>query len=387
MIKISTITAPSSPSSSFYVGKGLSGSDGSITIFGYPLPNYLGTIVPNTIGAAPWNITDATTLFDISSLTEDHEVVVVLYSCPSYVYSGVTFTWKWYRIRDNQDLAEGINLTYYISDPPEGQVYAPGVGSAVWMGWVSEFISIDRNVIEIMENGYYYATLTATGGLNFSQDVYFAVSGMPAFTRLSNPTTTGFDWKVGLTNTFDTNSYIRVGVCNHSFTNGQSSAPSGIVSYVNAPSPTSNSCVVEGTITGQSQGTTYTLYGFAQAANGLYYTCGSDSITTLGSARPALFYWDNSKVSGNSFDIKASEWNRMIQNIKDVHTYKLGSYNASNYPMSNVSSEGIFYADRFNECRYAIGSLNATGIYTKYPGDIVYASDINTLSTKLNEIT
>ena len=386
MIKISTITAPSLPSSPFYIGKGVTGSNGTLTLFGYPLPNYLSDDFDSIVGNTPYTIQNPTTNFNISSLTEDHEVVLVMYyNTSTHITSAVTVTTNWYREHDNKCV---FSCSNYTSAPPTGSYYS-SFATTFWIGWLSEstFNYLGGYYEEIMENGYYRCDINITGGLYDSGTIYFVVSGMPAFTRLSNPTTTSFSWKVGLANTFDTNSYIRVGVCNHSFTNGQSYAPSGIVSYITAPSSTSNSCVVEGTITGQSQGTTYTLYGFAQAANGLYYTCSSDSITTLGSARPAYFYWDNSKVSGNSFDIKATEWNRMIQNIKDVHIYKLGSYNASNYPMSNVSSEGIFYADRFNECRYAIGSLNSTGIYTKYPGDIIYASDINTLSTKLNEIT
>ena len=74
------------------------------------------------------------------------------------------------------------------------------------------------------------------------------------------------------------------------------------------------------------------------------------------------------------------------QNGKDMHIYKLGSYNPSLYPMTNVSSGQQFYASRFNELRFAIGSLNSTGINNKYKGDTLFANELNTLKDKLNQI-
>jgi len=160
-------------------------------------------------------------------------------------------------------------------------------------------------------------------------------------------------------------------------------------SFIDSKTITYSSGLTSTTWTGLSNRVTYKF----QAYSRLYvYSTWINSINNSNiiyltiQSRPALFYWDNSKVSGNTFDIKASEWNRLIQNIKDIHTYKLGSYNSSSYPMNNVSTGQQVYASRFNEVRYAIGSLNATGIATKLSGDIIYADDINTLSTKLNEI-
>lgn len=144
------------------------------------------------------------------------------------------------------------------------------------------------------------------------------------------------------------------------------------------------------TFSGLIPGQTYYFYAktrFYINSTTLWSVNSSNTVNATVKNRPDKFYWDTPKISGQIFDVKATEWNRLIQNTKDMHIYKLGSYNPSLYPMTNVSSGQQFYADRFNECRYAIGSLNATGIYTKYPGDIVYANDINTLSTKLNEIT
>jgi len=385
VIKISTITAPSLPSYPFYIGKGVTGSNGTLTLFGYPLPNYLSSDFNSIVGNTPYTIQNPTTNFDVSSLTEDHEVVLVMYyNTSTHITSQVNFAFNWYREHDNKCV---FSYSSYISAPPIGSYY-PGIAMTAWIGWLSEnsFEYLGGYYEEIMENGYYRCEINITGGLTDSGTIPFVVTSMPAFTRLSNITDTTADWKVGFSNTFDTNSYISAGVCTQSFVNGQSTRPDGVVSYVIAGS-SSTACVATGTLYGLTPGTTYTLYGFVCAANGLYYTCGSDSITTTGSARPDYFYWDNIKTSGNTFDIKASEWTRLIQDIKDMHVYKLGSYNPSSYPLTNPYQGETFWASYFNQVRTAVGCINPTGIYTKYPNDIVYASDINTLSTKLNEIT
>ncbi len=121
--------------------------------------------------------------------------------------------------------------------------------------------------------------------------------------------------------------------------------------------------------------------------DGTWYLIDTIYVTTAAKARPPYFSWDTPKNSGQQFNVTASEWNRLIQNIKDVHIYKLGGYNSSSYPMSNVSSGQQFYAQRFNEVRFAIGSLNSTGINNKYKGDTIYASELNILKDKLNAIT
>jgi hypothetical protein len=212
-------------------------------------------------------------------------------------------------------------------------------------------------------------------------------------TVLSNPTSTGFDWKVNLSQIFNSNNYIRAGVCNQPFTNGQSAVPSGIVAVNLAAS--SGIASTSGTITGQSAGTTYTLYGFAQAVNGLYYTVGSSaSITTL-SNRPAYFYWDNTKTSGNDFNISATEWNRLIQNIKDIYTYKgISSYTPTLYNVT--SGNNVTAVNDFNKIKNAIGYFynsanpaSGIGIADKSAGDTIYASYLDgnySIVAKLNGI-
>lgn len=120
--------------------------------------------------------------------------------------------------------------------------------------------------------------------------------------------------------------------------------------------------------------------------DGIWYSRPNVTFTTTIGLRPPQFYWDTPKISGQIFDVKATEWNRLIQNTKDMHIYKLGSYNPSLYPMTNVSSGQQFYASRFNELRFAIGSLNSTGINNKYKGDTLFANELNNLKDKLNQI-
>lgn len=96
------------------------------------------------------------------------------------------------------------------------------------------------------------------------------------------------------------------------------------------------------------------------------------------------FSWDTEKTSGESFNVTASEWNRLIDKITEVYTYLGWSNYQDTYPISKVSSGETFYAERFNEVREAIGNLYSTGISTKSKGDTINASDLNQLVTSLN---
>lgn len=145
------------------------------------------------------------------------------------------------------------------------------------------------------------------------------------------------------------------------------------------------------TFTGLTTGQSYSFYAksrFIINNTTIWSANQSDTITANPSnPRPPKFYWDTPKVSGQPFDVKATEWNRLIQNVKDVHVYKRGYYDSSSYPITTVSKGQNFYAQRFNEIRFAIGSLNSTGIGTKYKNDTIYASELNLLVNKLNGIT
>jgi len=240
-------------------------------IFGYPLPNYLSDLISGKPG--PWLILEPTTLFDLSTLGGiDHEVLVIIYE--NTIYLGTTIIYKWYRSRD--DYCTYSRTMYADSD---------WNSMAIWGGWVSQETDIllgQDLQSEITENGNYYITIEATGSSVFNETVNFAVIGIPSWLWLYNPTYVGFDWKVSLSDYFDTDNYIQAGICNQPFTDGQSSPPNGIVDAKYANTPGNIDTVAIGTVTGQSQGTIYNLYGFAQASNGLYYQAGSDTIITLG---------------------------------------------------------------------------------------------------------
>lgn len=96
------------------------------------------------------------------------------------------------------------------------------------------------------------------------------------------------------------------------------------------------------------------------------------------------FAWDTAKTSGNSFNVTASEWNRLIDKITEVYTYLGWPNYQDTYPITKVTSGSIFYAKRFNEVREAIGNLYSTGISTKSKGDKITAADLNQLVTSLN---
>lgn len=271
---MSNITAPPWPPTNFYAAKSVRGANGAqLDIFGHPLPNDLST----SGLTAPYSFVNQTTLFDVSSLSENHEVIVIGYVSPNQISSSATYTASWYRDRDGLLI---FRKSYTLSSPPSGQSWAPGSSSAWWIGWLSEDVQTNTpQYKEIQENGDYHVVLSASGGESFSRTIEFAVKGIPASTIIRAIGTTNCDYTVRVSNYFDSSNYIRVGVCTQPFSDGQSSAPNGIVGYVNAPSSNAG-CAAEGTATGLSPNTTYTLYGFAQSASGQYFSTGTVTFKT-----------------------------------------------------------------------------------------------------------
>jgi len=307
---MSQIVAPSMPSSPVYIGKGLQGQGGSVEIFGYPLPNNLSNEIQTLLGDdAPWYVTNQTTLFDVSSLTEDHEFATLLYD--NNIYQGTSIDFRIYRSRDNimvlRTYWEQIPLNKacmafwwgWLSQGTEGRYTSASSSSGMNMGSYTLYGPFNIGEGEIVENGYYYITV-------LGYTVNFAVKGIPAFTRVFNPTTTTVNWKIGLSETFDTNSYIRVGICTQNFTNGQSSPPSGIIDYINAPS-NNDACIAIKTVTGLTPKKSYTFYGFAQSNNGLYYTSGSSYIRTEPISQLATPTLVSLSVTGTSVMYTVSE--------------------------------------------------------------------------------
>lgn len=144
------------------------------------------------------------------------------------------------------------------------------------------------------------------------------------------------------------------------------------------------------TFTGLEAGTTYnvtaTIYYYTTDGTNMSTTLSSSFTTEANSGRPSNFSWDTAKTSGNSFNVTASEWNRLIDKVKAFHIYVNGDYNESLYPMTKVSKGDTFLASYFNQVRFAIGSLASTGMSNKSKGDTIYASDLNKIVSCLNSI-
>jgi hypothetical protein len=270
---MSTITAPASPSAPYYIGKGYRDDNGTeVMIFGHPLPNDGNLGVSSLV--SPISMINPTTLFDLSSLTQNHEVVALLYQTNQEFSSSVNTVVTWYRKRDNAVVFQ-LNKTLSV---PDGTTYG-GMFMTAWIGWLADNLNITNPEVttyptykEIQENGDYYAIMQFTGGINTtSPSLNFAVSGMPAKTVLFK-TGSGFSYTLRLSNYFDSSNYIKAGVCTSDFTDGQSDIPDGVLDTVFAPSSANGGCVA---ISSVSYTSNATIYGWVQASNGLYYKVGS----------------------------------------------------------------------------------------------------------------
>lgn len=363
---MSYITAPPTPSPPFYIGKGLRGANGKeIMILGQPIPND-GVLGTGSL-TYPSSILSPTTLFDLSGIGENHEVVVCLYTSPNNIYSKTTYNWTWYRARDNKVVfAEN---SWILPDPPSDQHYSPGSSAFQWIGWLSDTgngVGTYPKYVEIQENGNYYVIVSASGGENFtSSPINFAVTGIPPSLVLSNPSTNSFSWLARLSNYFDTSNYIRVGICKQPFTDGQSSPPNEILDYAYPPS-SNLGCAASGTATGLTSSTNYTVYGFAQAANGLYYKVGTSSITTPGIGRPPNWEWATPKVAGQDFKLTATEWNQFCERINQFREY-IGLNTKISFTPAPYG-DGSVYAFMFNQALVGIagGTFDGSSFYYQY---------------------
>lgn len=144
------------------------------------------------------------------------------------------------------------------------------------------------------------------------------------------------------------------------------------------------------TFSGLEAGTEYevvaTIYYYTANGTNLSSTITGSFTTEEGASRPSNFSWDTAKTSGGGFNVTASEWNRLINKVKNFHIYVLGEYDEDAYPMTKVTKGETFKASYFNEVRFAIGSLASTGLSNKYKGDTIFASDLNKLVSALNSI-
>lgn len=207
-------------------------------------------------------------------------------------------------------------------------------------------------------------------------------------------------WNIeNLSNEFNTNYYIKAGITTYQFTQ-PSSTISGIVSEAISQSNGTNRFAY-GYWNNLQYNTTYKVWGFVQAKNGIYYPMKNGAPVTFTTILADSFYWSykgcdlisgkpiagSSKNSNYSFYVGASEWNRLVQNVKDKLTRR-GMYIESTYRLNEAAAkEGQDYsATKFNLVRRAIGALNSTGLNEKNKWDNTSADELNLLMNKINEV-
>lgn len=178
-------------------------------------------------------------------------------------------------------------------------------------------------------------------------------------------------WTIsGLGNAFKTEFYKSAGICTGVVSDGASYV-SGVIGSVTASSSGTSKSV-----SGQSacSAGTYTIYAFAQAANGKYYPAGSASVTVTsssGGGTTASFSWDNPKVQGGAWNTTASEWNKLTAFIKAKKP---------SYSFTTVYKGTQFTASIYNEV------ASALGLATVSSGATCTAQMMNNLVTKANSL-
>lgn len=102
------------------------------------------------------------------------------------------------------------------------------------------------------------------------------------------------------------------------------------------------------------------------------------------SVRPDNFVWSNTKTSGSSFNLMASEWTQLQQNINKVRVYK----KLSEYGFTGVNSGSAFTALLYNQVVDAIQGISGAGtsLSKVSAGDPVSASKLNALVSAINSV-
>lgn len=136
------------------------------------------------------------------------------------------------------------------------------------------------------------------------------------------------------------------------------------------------------TFNGLIEGRTYYVIVVPRNNNGNGPSRTSSNITMpIVKTRPNNWQWDSTKLSGNSLNITASEWNRFLNRIDAFRSYKgLGS---GSYTYASVSS--TIAANQYNQARLAISSIGAVP-YAVSSGSTIYASEFNQIRDYLNTI-
>ena len=117
---------------------------------------------------------------------------------------------------------------------------------------------------------------------------------------------------------------------------------------------------------------------------------------TVKATKPGIWTWDENEL--NAFNKKEGygtnsltwqRWNEFVVRVAEFARWKIGE-DYTKFDLGNAlmtANDKVLTANRFNKVRYAIGSMNATGIEAVNKGDFVFGWYFITLSDKLNGIT
>ena len=160
----------------YSIGKGLKepcSPNRELVIFGAELN-------PDTSSLEEWNcapaILNATTSFNLSSITLSHEVVAAFVKFPISYGETYYFSFKWYRDRDNKLL---FNYSTSLTSFTTG------------IAWCLSYIGyLDW---EIIENGSYHVDIEVENGQSDSHTFNFTVSGIP---EVEVPPELPLDWLI-----------------------------------------------------------------------------------------------------------------------------------------------------------------------------------------------
>jgi len=194
------------------------------------------------------------------------------------------------------------------------------------------------------------------------------------------------DWSItGLSQPFISSQYIRVGVVNTQVINGSSSISGTVFHSVYAPASGTSTSVYSSFVNSFIRGDTINIYGFAQAANGLYYQINSYAVAIT--MAPGPFSLSSPPVKSTPFDMDATDWHNLIDYVQDTWVFN----GFSKVPMDDYppQSGGTPRSQNYRQM------ANIVEILLDYPLDIlpvptagtaIKASDINTLISEYNKI-
>ena len=164
---------------------------------------------------------------------------------------------------------------------------------------------------------------------------------------------------------FNPTYYQYAGIALRQFMDGQFLRPEDTIHSVNSTAGNMLYFASSAVNVGHFATGTYTLYGWAQAANGAYYRADTASFTvgSVGPARPSDWNWafPNSALNGNNYGylsgeplyMAASEWNSFCSRVNEFRQYK----GLMNYPFTAVSANAEMLAVRVNQAVDAINVI------------------------------